>query len=490
MAKKKKSFKFIASDFSVSSLTPDQPNAESAPKIKDTREFRVYQNNDTPEAESGRPIRFDPETQRKIEAMAREAKEKGTSSSNGLSEDYLKMINSKQHNSITMSAAGDKVKEFNKKMNEEIIKTSPDEATTDILAETANDNIVYRNYDLSDLDEYINNIGQMTLFESISLKNSVAKELNRLESCHSMIKAVNDLRDNFDYVEPGKEPSAMDRRNAGTNVDRSVMKANYLDEYGFKESEAEFNDIYTQYQPKLQNLIDKLNAHIKELSPQASSTRYMTNDFLHIINKHINNLATNNVNYNREHNKLLNLRDCFEKRTSLDWLVNKLDIFVKNTNHLKDINRAFSGTMSDIAPKLNAKFATKTMHNFVFFINSLWEGNYTMSLSFMYFLNYICAHEADSNLDAWVKVLLLNVSDMTNDIWDIDEVDEDTYAIDVRNRFAPALHKIEDYIKTRNTKVNPVLIKQYEELVNMKLEDASAEEIPEEAPVVEPEVIE
>ena len=45
---------------------------------------------------------------------------------------------------IIMQCAGDKVKELKDKMNEEILKTSPNEATTDVLTETANDNIIYK----------------------------------------------------------------------------------------------------------------------------------------------------------------------------------------------------------------------------------------------------------------------------------------------------------------------------------------------------------
>ena len=162
----------------------------------------------------------------------------------GLDADYLSKIPAKQHNMIIMQCAGDKVKELKDKMNEEILKTSPDEATTDILTETANDNIIYKDYDMSSLDAYMEKIGTMSMLESISLKNSITKELNRLESCHTMVKAVNDLRENFDFAAPGKEPTPMDHKIPGTNVDKQILTANYLDEYGYNKSAEHLNKLY------------------------------------------------------------------------------------------------------------------------------------------------------------------------------------------------------------------------------------------------------
>lgn len=470
-----RAFKFTSGNFEVNNFNGNnaESNVDNKTARKDINNFRVHKPIKH-ETNADGTVKFDAETQKKLEAMARNAKANGGNSS-GMDAEYLSKIPARQHNQITMAVAGDKVKENTKKMNEEIMKTSTDEATTDILAETANDNIIYRNYDMSDLDAYIEKIGSMTMLEAISLKNSVSRELNRLESCHTMVKAVSELRDNFDFVEPGKEPTAMDRRNAGTDVDRSVLTTNYLDQYGYNENIDEFNQLYTDYQPKLQDLIDKLNAHIDECSPKAASTKYMTNDFLHIINKRINNLSETETNYAHLSKSLVNLKNAFENRTSVEWLENKMNTFVKNKNHLKDVSRALTGTMSDVASKLNTKFADKTMHNFVFFINQLWEGNYNKTLSFLYFLNYVCANEADSNLDAWVKVMLLNVSDMTNDIWDLDEIAENDYALRVRDAFSFALAQMDMTIKNKKVKVNPVLIQQYEKILNMEFDETPEE---------------
>ena len=253
-------------------------------------------------------------------------------------------------------------------MNEESLKTSPDEATTDILTETANDNIIYKDYDMSSLDAYMEKIGTMSMLESISLKNSITRELNRLESCHTMVKAVDDLRENFDFVAPGKEPTLMDRKMAGTNVDKQILTANYLDEYGYNESAEDFNKLYEAYQPKLEEMITKINAHIDTFSEKAASTQYMTEDFLHIIDKKIRNMNETDINYEHKMKGLKVLKDAFEHRTNLDFLAKKLHLFAANKTHLKNLVKAFEGTFSNFASKLNNSFATRTLLSMLWMI--------------------------------------------------------------------------------------------------------------------------
>lgn len=417
---------------------------------------------------------------RDLEAAAREAKMKASKENggDGMNVEYLRHVSAAQHNQITMASAGDKIKEMKTNMNEEILKTSQDEAVTEILTETANDNIVYKNYDMSDLDKYMENIDSMTLFESISLKNSVLRELNRLESCHTMIKAVDELRDNFDFVEPGKEPTMLDRKNAGTNADKKVLTANYLDSFGYNESAEEFTELYSLYQPKLNKLTEKLNERIKECSAYAGSTKYLTENFLQIIEKKLNNLDMNSLNANATKKSILILKDAFTNRCNLTYLMNKMSIFTKNKNHMKAIVKAFNGTFSDVASKMNKSFATKTMHSFITMLDRMFRGDIYKSLTFIYFLNYICATEAQSNNIAWVKVLVLNLSDIETGIWDIDTMTAEEYTRTVQYTFEPYLDQIILYINNRNVKLSSSIQAQYGVLLNWvePKEDDSAED--------------
>ena len=425
---------------------------------------------------------MDSKSQAQLSALAQQAKANGGNS--GMSAEYLEKIPAKQHNMITMQSAGDKLKEMKDQMNEEIKVNSGDTATSDILSDTANDHILYKDYDLSTLDQYMTNINSMTMLESISLKNSVAKELNRLESCKTMLKAVDDLRQNFDFVAPGKEVTMMDRKNAGTDVDKKILAANYLEEYGFDENADEFNKLYDTYQPKLKELTDKLSEHITECGKDANSSTYMTNDFLHIINKRLNNLKEDEINYNYTKTHLETLKTAFSNRTDCTFLKNKLRLFTSNKTHLKNLAKALTGTFSGIAAKLNKNFSMSTLKEFSNAMEDCFDHDQIKILSLLYFLNYVCASEAKSDNDVWVKVFLLNASDIRKGIWDLD-VHWDTYLANMTDALDPYLDEIKEYITKRKVKINFQILNQYEKILNYVPEEKKEEES---ETVEEPEV--
>lgn len=487
---KNRRFRFTSGDFEVNTINEDIHSTFEMPSEKSIKDFSITRK---PQENN---VKMPPEQQQKLRAMAMQAKDNGGASV-GSDAEYLSKVPAHQHNQITMACAGDKVKELKKTMNEEIMKTSEDEATTDILTETANDNIIYKNYDMADLDTYISNVDSLSMLEAISLKNSVLKEVNRLESCHTMVKAVDDLRENFDFVQPGKEPTLMDRKNAGTNADKAVLTANYLDSFGYKESAEEFAKIYEDYKPKLDELVEKLDKRIEDCTPMAASTTYMTNDFLKIINKRINNLKEDDINYKTLSKSLDTLKTAFENRTDIEYLATKFDTYVKNKNHLKDIKRAINGTFSDVSSKMNKNFATKTMHSLIATLDKIYFGNRYKVLSFIQFLNYICANEASSNADAWVKVLVLNISDINKNIWDIDGVNSNDYLEWIYNRFNSNLTQVEIYLTNTKTKISSSVNAQYDALLNWtepepekKAEDAVTEETTEVIPESEDDGIE
>lgn len=468
---KSRRIRFSFGDYVVNSLNSD--DATDSDKVVISLHKETIHSN--PESSN-----LDKATQARLSAMAKQVKNNGDNGS--LSMDYLEKVPAKQHNQITMSVAGDKLKELNTKMAEEIKNNSGETSTADILNETASDHIVYKNYDMSDLDQYIAKINTMTMLEAISLKNSIAKELTRLESCNTMIKAVDELRENFDVVAPGKEPTLIDRKNAGTDVDKQILTANYLDEYGYAESADEFTKLYDAFQPKLTELSKALEAHIASCSSKAASTKYMTDDFIHIITKKIENMERNNENDAYTYKSLITLRHAFEHRTDLEFLKIKLWMFVKNKTHMKNLAKAMSGTFSNLSAKLNHNFSEKTLSIFInvcedHFKPTTSDKNYEV-LAFLYFLNYVCSSEANSKNDAWVKVLVLNINDIYKNIWDID-MESTEYLDRMTEVFYPMLTEMANYLKNRKIKVSAQIQSQYDNLKKLIVSSNDSESVTE-----------
>lgn len=334
-------------------------------------------------------------------------------------------------------------------MTEEIKKTSDESITEDILSTTADDNIVYKNYNMTDIDKYIEKVPSMTMLEAVSLKNSVTKELERLESCHTMVKAVSEIKDNFDPA----------------NVDNKIMTANYLDTYGYEESADEFKNLYNTYQPKLTSLVEAIDKHIAECSKQAASTKYMTNDFLHIIEKKINNMKPTDMNYDYTMKKLQVLKTTFENRTDLTYLSNKLSLFIKNKTHLKNLAKAMNGTFTNIGGKLRSSFTDASLNSFLNGMEAVFGQDRDAVIILIYFLDYVCATEAKTNADSWVKVFVLNITDIRRGIWDMD-IHFDKYLAQVDSALYPQIEEIKKYLASRKSKISSSIYSTYSTLIS------------------------
>lgn len=334
-------------------------------------------------------------------------------------------------------------------MTEEIKKTSDESITEDILSTTADDNIVYKNYNMTDIDKYIEKVPSMTMLEAVSLKNSVTKELERLESCHTMVKAVSEIKDNFDPA----------------NVDNKIMTANYLDTYGYEESADEFKNLYNAYQPKLTSLVEAIDKHIAECSKQAASTKYMTNDFLHIIEKKINNMKPTDMNYDYTMKKLQVLKTAFENRTDLTYLSNKLSLFIKNKTHLKNLAKAMNGTFTNIGGKLRSSFTDASLNSFLNGMEAVFGQDRDAVIILIYFLDYVCATEAKTNADSWVKVFVLNITDIRRGIWDMD-IHFDKYLAQVDSALYPQIEEIKKYLASRKSKISSSIYSTYSTLIS------------------------
>ena len=429
------------------------------PKEKEELDRQAREDEENPQYdEHGNRIITDKRQLAKLSAMAKGAKD----GNNNM--DYYYKVNAKTHNQITLDSARDKVKEAKEKMTEDLEKSVGDAAIVDTLAETANDHIVYKDYDVAALDQYMEKLDSLSLIELMSLKTSTAKELNRLEACQTMVKAANDLRQNFDFVEPGKEVTPLDRKNAGTNIDAKVMAANYLDMYGFDENEEQFKTLYDTYQPKLEELSKKLTEAIDARKDEAASTKYLTEDFLKVIRKRLNNLTPDSMDYVLKKKSLETLESAFANRTDLSYLIKRFKFFVENKRNLKKVAQAMRGSFSGIASKLNKDYTPQTMKAFV---NTLLDDELRFTkeelIVFIYFLNYISSTDNNSNNNAWVKVLILNIGDVSKDIFDL--CDPDTYLLNIVESFFPMIHQVLFYIDKHKAKISTQI---YMGLNNMK----------------------
>ena len=171
------------------------------------------------------------------------------------------------------------------------------------------------------------------------------------------------------------------------------------------------------------------------------------------------------------------LKTAFSNRTDITFLKNKLQLFTSNKTHMKNLAKALNGTFSGIAAKLNKNFSPITMREFVNCMEDCFENDHIKVISLLYFLNYVCSSEAKSNNDAWVKVLMLNISDIRKGIWDLD-IHWSTYLKNTCDTLDDYLSEIKDYLIKRKVKINPQILTQYEKVMNYVPEEKKEDEKP------------
>lgn len=357
----------------------------------------------------------------------------------GLPPEYLAKIPAKSHNFMTIDSNTKEVQKMKEDAEKEAIEMAGNLATNEILSEGAEEHIQYEDFDIQVLDSYIDQIDSLSLLECVSLRNRIKPELVRLDSCKKMLNAVEELRDNFDFVEPGKEVTMLDRKGAGKNINKEIMAANYLEQYGFKEDKEEFLTFYDTYQPKFTQLISTLDDRIAAEKENANSTAYITKDMIRVLDKKIDAIKQQDpkAHPNKDYylTRLTTVRKAFANRTDMFYLYNKFNMFFNNKSSVRQMARALKkGTYSDIGGRMRALFTESNLHGFY---NILERCNYSIEemVIFTYFLNRICISEAKTNNDVWVKILVLNFNDIFTGIYDLD-VSADEYLSSFENLFS------------------------------------------------------
>ena len=187
------------------------------------------------------------------------------------------------------------------------------------------------------------------------------------------------------------------------------------------------------------------------------------------------------INYEYTSTRLETLKNAFSHRTDYSFLLNKLRLFTSNKTHMKNLAKAMNGTYSDIAAKLNKNFSPATLKEFINCMEDCFDHDQMKIISLMYFLNYVCTSEAKNNNDVWVKVFLLNISDIRKGIWDLED-DWRSYLANVCNAFDTYLEMIAKYLIKRKTKISFQILAQYDKVKNYipeKKEEKNSEEITE-----------
>ena len=331
------------------------------------------------------------------------------------------------YNYICMEEAKSEIKKYHSDAASATDGIIDDNATKEILDE-AEATTKLSQFDFGNIDEYLKKLDTLSFLEAVSYKKKVEEEIARWKSCQSMLHAISNLK-------------------LDDTVNRELMKINAMEEYDFQDSFEDFESHYDENLGKLSSILGKLTYIITSHKHEMDSTEFLTNEMVHLLEGKLAKLDQNDLNYGYNKAKMENVLEAFKNRLNLDYLKGKLEIYLRTNKSkikkdFKDNSRLISNNCRTKVINDLIRFFNEDIVHAVFeqFVYAFYDDVYVIYLMFG-FLAKVMNTEKKSSKDAWVKVLMLNLSDMHNGIFDIDTLSDDngSYLQQVRDAFYPML---------------------------------------------------
>ncbi len=348
---------------------------------------------------------------------------------------YNHMIPDRIHNYICYDEAKKNNEKYRQEAEEFTNSIVKDNATKEILDEAeATTNL--SQFDFGDISEYLEKLEMLSFLEAVSYKKKVDSEIARWKSCESMLKAISELK-------------------LDDTANRELMKINAMEQYNFMDSIDDFETHYDENMDKLNQIATKLASMINEHKHEMDSTKFLTNEMIHLMQGKIDKLDPSGLNYQYNKSRMEIVVDAFQNRLNLDYLSNKMDIYLKTNKD--NIKRDFR----ENAALLNNGRRSKAINDLIRFFNedityaiyerlmSAFHDDVNATYLMMGFLAKVMNTEKKSSRNVWVKVFALNLSDIYNNIFDIEDA---SYMEKVTNTFYA---KIATFLK--NQKFNKSL---------------------------------
>lgn len=346
----------------------------------------------------------------------------------GMNDDYDQKIPKNIHNQICYDEArrnNIKYQEEAKEFTDNLVK---DNATKEILDEGSADEHL-NNFDFGDITEYLTKLDSLSFLEAVSYKKKIDAEIARWKSCKSMLKAITDLK-------------------LDDKTNRELMKLNTMEDYDFTQTVEEFESTYEENLGKLNQISAKLVSIVNAHKDEMDSTRFLTDEMIHLMEGKINRLDPDGMNYKYNKTRMEIVLNAFKNRRDLSFLSSKFDNYLKSNkiNILRDFkdnaSNINSGKSTSVINELIKSFSNDIMYGVYSKLMDAFNYDTNAVYLMMGFLAKIMNSERKSARDVWVKVFALNLADSYNNIFDIDILSdgEVSYITKIHNEFYPKIN--------------------------------------------------
>jgi hypothetical protein len=287
------------------------------------------------------------------------------------------------------------------------------------------DNIIDDNEDNSDHitneiekskeEEYLDSLDNKSVIELVSIKRKAEINIKEYTEAKNIIDGISHL-------------------NLEDDVNRNLMKSNILTEKGFNDELKSFNENYPERIEFLNNIISKVDNIINNYGDDINQASFLTKEMLRSLDQKLERFNKEDLNYDLTIRKFNTVRYAFSNRTEITYLTNKADSFIKNKKNVKSY-RKFKNSVNfrkTIYKDIYKVFNEDIINRFITYLKEYYKDDDIGLTLFIVFISKIIENEKDKGYDAWIKVLILNISDIKNNAFDLID-NPDDYINDIEN---------------------------------------------------------
>ena len=332
-------------------------------------------------------------------------------------------------------------------MSENEINANTQDEMIEKEAEKQSENVTWAEYDAEELDSYP--LEQLNLLELVNLRKEVKARLDEITTCRNMLNTVKDM-----ITEQNLDKTAAD-----------TLNANYLEAYGFDEESTEsFLKFAENTIPNIEKFVLRIEQRVDVLKQHGVSTKSLTEDMLTMIDKRMNKVSPENVNYKYVNKKFSKIRDAYETRLTgnmhEDYFGNKFTLFIRNKKLMREFKKDCKGNGKEFFNNLKRQYDIAVLHAAASVLigkadkNDIVFPTYVESLCIciFYVLNRMLETEKKDNGHIYVDILFSDLMDMHNKTYDLGDA-KDQMAVFL-HQVSPATIVLADEMKKANPKIS------------------------------------
>lgn len=267
------------------------------------------------------------------------------------------------------------------------------------------DGVVKSEYRLSDIEEYMKRIDELSFIECAGNLREVNSTIFSIQNLKAMLDGFN--------------------KNSG-NDDESVGKEialNNIVEQSMEESGLNAKEFYANYDHNIE-VLEAMKKALTEKVDEArahNSAKYINDEMIAVLEKRIARLKeSDNINKDYLLKRFNHVLEAFKERTNWKWIHSKACIMIENKRTMKNLMKSIQSYSISTLRGL-CKFSSEDELKEVERSISILVSDINLAQCIMVILNKISLSEEKSGYDSYIKTLILNLLDIKSGIFDLCE---------------------------------------------------------------------